>query len=40
MVIFFIVVAANIITHVTIEVYNDWVAHIEAFEEGMEIGKK
>lgn len=40
MMIFFIVVAANIITHVFIEVYNDWDSHIEAFEEGVEESKK
>lgn len=35
-IIFLIVVAANVATHVLIEFYNDWDAHIEAFEEGME----
>jgi len=34
-IIFLIVVAANVATHVLIEFYNDWDAHIEAFEEGM-----
>jgi hypothetical protein len=39
LIIFFIVMAANIITHVIIEFYNNPDAHMEAFEEGVEMAE-
>jgi len=37
LIIFFIVMAANIITHVFIEFYNNPDDHLEALEEGVEM---
>jgi lactobin A/cerein 7B family class IIb bacteriocin len=31
--------AGAVITHVAIEAYNDWEAHVDAFKEGMEAAK-
>jgi len=39
LIIFFIVMAANIITHVFIEFYNNPDDHLEALEEGVEMGE-
>jgi hypothetical protein len=39
LIIFFIVMAANILTYVFIEFYNNPDAHMEAFKEGVEMAE-